>query len=428
MNKTLIGNHTVRFVAFITLGWLTVLLLSACAGITNSSATATQDSTGIDSSLPTPTSPASDTSAALPTSAAAPTLLPDDETPPPGAEQEFSTDFSIHSVSYDEILSGGPPKDGIPALDDPQFSSVDEVGDWLGDLEPVIIFENQGDARIYPLQILIWHEIVNDLVGGMPVVITFCPLCNTAIAFDAALDGRVMDFGTSGRLRYSNLVMYDRQTESWWQQATGNAIIGEMTGSQLTFLPASITSWSEARQSFPDAKVLSRDTGYNRDYGRNPYSGYDNVKNSPFLYDGPATPGQLPPMARVTTVDLNSEAVAYPNDTLQELRVVNDTVGGIDIVVFWQSGLASALGASEIAKGEDVGANGVFERTLDGLTLSFSIEGETITDEQTGSTWNIFGEAVSGELAGQSLTPVVKVDHFWFSWAAFRPETRIYQP
>jgi hypothetical protein len=305
---------------------------------------------------------------------------------------------------------------------------VDEAGNWLGELEPVILFENQGDVRIYPLQILMWHEIVNDVVGGMPVVITFCPLCNTAIAFDATFDGMVLDFGTSGRLRYSNLVMYDRQTESWWQQATGNAIIGELTGSQLTFLPASIISWSEVRKSFLDAKVLSRDTGYNRSYGSNPYTGYDNVNSSPFLYDGPTTPGQLPPMARVTTVDLNGDAVGYPNDVLQELGVVNDTVGGKDIVVFWQVGLASALGASEIASGEDVGANGVFERTLDGETLTFILEGDTITDEQTGSTWNIFGEAVSGELSGKSLTPVVKVDHFWFSWAAFRPETRIYQP
>jgi hypothetical protein len=417
MNKTVIENRFSRYISIIVLGLFAILGISACSGNANSRVAAAQDST--DSGAPTP---------AATTPALKPTLLPDNEDPPPGAEREFSTDFSIHSVSYDEILSGGPPKDGIPALDDPQFTSVDEVGDWLGDLEPVILFENEGEARIYPLQILMWHEIVNDVVGDIPVVITFCPLCNTAIAFDATLDGKVLDFGTSGRLRYSNLVMYDRQTESWWQQATGDAIIGELTGSQLTFLPTSIISWSEARQSFPDAKVLSRDTGFNRDYGRNPYTGYDNVNSSPFLYDGPATPGQLPPMARITTVDLNGEAVAYPNDTLQNLRVVNDTVGGTDIVVFWQSGLASALGASNIASGEDVGANGIFERTLDGQIFTFTIKGDAITDEQTGSTWNIFGEAVSGEMTGKSLKAVVKVDHFWFSWAAFRPETRVYQP
>ncbi len=414
INKITIKTRSVRYISIIALGWLTALLLSACARGTITSAEVSLEPTDSDPVLPTETT--------------IPTLLPEDEAPPRGAEQEFSTDFSIHSVSYDEILSGGPPKDGIPALDNPQFISVEEADEWLSDLEPVILFEYQGDTRIYPLQILTWHEIVNDTVGGNPVVITFCPLCNTAIAFDATLNGLKLDFGTSGRLRYSNLIMYDRQTESWWQQASGNAIIGELTGSQLTFLPVNIISWSEVRQSFPDAKVLSRDTGYNRDYGRNPYTGYDNVNSSPFLYDGPETPNQLAPMARVTTVDLNGEAVAYPNDVLLESRVVNDTVGGIEIVVFWQSGLASALGASDIASGEDVGANAVFDRTVNGQTLTFILDGEVITDKQTGSTWNIFGEAVNGELTGLSLSPIVKVDHFWFSWAAFRPETRIYQP
>jgi len=142
------------------------------------------------------------------------------------------------------------------------------------------------------------------------VTITFCPLCNTAIAFDRAFDGQVLDFGTTGRLRYSNLVMYDRQTETWWQQATGEGIAGKYAGQQLTFLPAPIISWEEFRNGHPDGQVLSRDTGFNRDYGRNPYAGNDNINNSPFLYDGPRTPDGLLPMARVLTVDVNDEAVA----------------------------------------------------------------------------------------------------------------------
>jgi len=283
-------------------------------------------------------------------------------------------------------------------------------------------------VRIYPFQILTWHEIVNDVVGGRPVAVTFCPLCNTAIVFDATVDGMPLDFGTTGRLRYSNLLMYDRQTESWWQQATGEAVIGEFTGKRLDLLPAPIVSWAEARQKFPGAQVLSRDTGFRRNYGQNPYAGYDNVDSSPFLFDGPLTPDQLPPMARVTTVELDGEAVAYPEQVLQEVVVANDTVGGVDIVVFWQPGLASALDDNLLAAGRDVGATGVFDRTLDGQTLTFVADGQTITDEQSGSTWNVLGQAVSGELAGQQLQPLVKVDHFWFSWAAFRPETRIYQP
>ena len=355
-----------------------------------------------------------------------PTLLPEED-PPRGAEREFSTDFSKHTIPYSEILSGGPPKDGIPAIDNPQFVNIQEADEWLEDLEPVIVFQGQDEIRLYPFQILIWHEIVNDIVGGRPVTITFCPLCNTAIAFDATVDGQRLDFGTTGRLRFSNLLMYDRQTETWWQQATGEAVIGELTGTQLTFLPAPTIGWSEARETYPEAQVLSRETGFSLPYGRNPYAGYDNINSSPFLFDGPITPGQLPPMARVTTVDLNGEAVAYPNDVLEQVRVVNDTVGGLDLVVIWQPGLASVFGGSP-ANGQDVGANGVFLREIEGQGLTFVADGDRIIDEQTGSEWNVLGQAISGELEGSQLTSVVKVDHFWFSWAAFKPETRVYQP
>ncbi|RMF29303.1 MAG: DUF3179 domain-containing protein, partial [Chloroflexi bacterium] len=356
-----------------------------------------------------------------------PTLLPEEE-PPPGAARQFRTDFSKHSVPYDEILSGGPPKDGIPAIDAPQFVSVEEADAWLKPQEPVIFFQMGDDARAYPIQILIWHEIVNDVVGGVPVAITFCPLCNTAIAFERTLDGQVLDFGTTGMLRYSNLVMYDRQTESWWQQATGEAIAGEYTGRRLTFLPASIIAWADFKATYPQGQVLSRETGYSRDYGRNPYVGYDDVRRPPFLYVGPETPDTLPPMARVVTVDLNGEAVAYPYEVLQEVRVVNDTVGGVPIVVLWAPGTASPLDSGSVAAGKDVGAGTTFSRELDGQTLTFRFDGTAITDEQTGSRWTVLGEAVSGPLAGRHLTPVVSINHFWFSWAAFRPETRIYQP
>ena len=162
------------------------------------------------------------------------TLGPEEE-PPEDAEGEFATDFTKHSVPYSEILSGGPPRDGIPAIDDPRFVSVEEAESWLEPREPVILFRIGNDVRAYPIQIVMWHEIVNDTVGGVPVVVTFCPLCNTAIAFDRTVEGRELTFGTTGRLRFSNLIMYDRQTESWWQQATGDAIVGKFTGKQLDF-------------------------------------------------------------------------------------------------------------------------------------------------------------------------------------------------
>jgi hypothetical protein len=350
------------------------------------------------------------------------------DTPPARAEREFDTDFSRHSVPYSEIRSGGPPKDGIPAIDEPRFVSVGEADAWLAPQEPVILVRVEEDVRAYPLQIIMWHEIVNDTVGGVPVVVTFCPLCNTAIAFEREVDGQELDFGTTGRLRFSNLIMYDRQTESWWQQATGEAIAGELTGSQLKSVPAPIVSWADFRSSHPGGEVLSRETGHSRPYGENPYTGYDDVDSSPFLYDGPETPGDLPPMARVITVDTEEEAVAYPYEVLRESPATNDFVGGEPVVVLWQEGTASALDETSVEAGRDVGSAAVFSRRLDGRTLTFRSEGGAILDEETGSEWNVLGEAVAGELEGSRLEPVVSIDHFWFSWAAFRPETRVYEP
>jgi hypothetical protein len=403
-----------------TIGSIVVaLLLSACAG---AAAAPTPASTQTVSPEPASIS----TQESLPK--ATPALLPD-ESPPAGASFEFKTDFSKHSVPYDEILSGGPPKDGIPAIDSPTFVSVPDADAWLKSVEPVIFLQIGDEARAYPIQIFMWHEIVNDIVGDVPVVITFCPLCNTAIAFErTAAGGQVLDFGTTGRLRYSNLIMYDRQTETWWQQATGQAIAGELTGAQLAFRPASIIAWADFKANYPDGKVLSRDTGFSRPYGDNPYVGYDDVNSPPFLYRGPATPGELPPVARVLTLDLNGEAVAYPYDILQQVNVVNDTAGGTEVVVLWAAGTASALDRDTVAGGRDVGAANVYERELDGQALTFALDGSKIVDNETGSEWDVLGQAVSGPLAGKRLTPVVAVNHFWFSWAAFKPETRIYQP
>ena len=361
---------------------------------------------------------------AKPASAA---LGPEDARPE-GAEGEFATDFSRHSVPYSEILSGGPPKDGIPAINDPQFVGVEEADSWIEPKEPVILFRVEDDVRAYPIQIVMWHEIVNDTVGGLPVVVTFCPLCNTAIAFERTVEGKELTFSTTGRLRFSNLIMYDRQTESWWQQATGSAIVGKFTGTQLDFRPASIVSWEDFRSAHPDGKVLSRNTGFSRDYGQNPYAGYDDVDNSQFLYEGPETPGTLPPMARVITVDSSGEAVAYPYDVLRRAQAVNDTVGGKPVVVLWKAGTASALDEGTVAAGRDVGSSGVFSRTLDGKTLTFRSEGGRIVDQQTGSEWSPLGHALEGELTGQQLERIVSIDHFWFSWAAFRPDTRVYEP
>ena len=244
--------------------------------------------------------------------------------PPTG---EFpKTDFEERIVDLSEFMSGGPPRDGIPAVDEPRYTSTEDAAQWLDPDEPVIAAEIDGEARAYPLQILIWHEIANDSLGGTPIAVTFCPLCNSAIVFDRRLDGEVLDFGTTGRLRLSDLVMYDRQTETWWQQLTGTGLIGEHAGRELVRLPAAIVSWHDFRAAFPDATVLSRATGHSRPYGSNPYAGYDS-STQPFLLQRTPDP-RLPAMERVLHVAAGGTERIYPFGAFTHEPVINDEGGG----------------------------------------------------------------------------------------------------
>ena len=351
-------------------------------------------------------------------------LLPAES--PPFNTTNWSTDFSKRTVEWNEILSGGPPKDGIPSVDNPTFENVDAASEWLSERDPVIAFENNGEVRGYPLAILIWHEIVNDTVGDTPVAVTFCPLCNASIVFDATIDGVAHEFGTTGKLRNSDLVMYDRVTESWWQQFTGTGIVGEYTGRQLTFLPSQVLSFSDFADIYPDAQVMAVPTDFNRSYGRNPYAGYDS-STSPFLFRGEIDP-RLAATERVVGVDLNGTEMAYSFSAVADAGAINDEVDGTPLVVFHKPGTASALDSSTISEGRDVGSVGVFSRDVDGKTLTFSANDDgTFSDAETGSTWSISGKAIDGELAGTQLGSILSFDHFWFAWSAFFPETGLYE-
>ena len=355
----------------------------------------------------------------------------------------WRTDFSIHSVPLGEIRPGGPPRDGIPPIDRPQFAEAGQAPEYLVDEEPVLVLELGGERRAYPLSILILHEIVNDRVGGVPVAVTYCPLCNTGLAFERTVDGQVMRFGTTGLLRNSNLIMWDDATDSWWQQATGEAIVGELTGSILRFIPVQIASWEAFRDAHDDGLVLTRDTGFVRSYDLPPYGGYDAAAGRISEFSD----GSLAPIERVVSVTLGGESVAYPFSTLEEIPIIHDTVAGTDIVVFYVGGtlspfprrpifdfdligsVASGDGeipvSSEAADRRDVGATGVFEPRAGDMSLTFVDRGGVITDNETGSSWNIFGEAEAGELAGTRLRPVLHGNHFWFSLRSFFPDTAI---
>ena len=271
-------------------------------------------------------------------------------------------------VAFDEIRSGGPPPDGIPPVDDPVFLVVGDV-DFLADNEPVLALEIDGDARAYPVQILTWHEIVNDTVGGIPVSVTYCPLCNSAVAYDRRLGDRVLDFGTSGLLYNSALVMYDRQTETLWSHFTGEGIIGELTGDDLESFPLSTVAWSTWRDANPDGLVLSRDTGFSRDYGRNPYPGYDDVDGVPFLFEGDVD-GRYTALTRIVGIELDDAAVGIPLVDLQDAQVIVGEIADTPLVAFWAAGTSSALQSADIASGVDVGATGVFIPEVDGQAFA----------------------------------------------------------
>jgi hypothetical protein len=383
------------------------------------------------------------------------TLLPLVSAQPQRIMRELGLDLDKATIPIEEIFSGGPPPQGIPALGfaglsgvagstpPPRLVSQEEAASWLRPNEPVIVVTLNQETRAYPLQILTWHEIANDEVGGIPVAVTFCPLCNSALAFDRrvpvptepAADGDsgaetgadtvTVTFGVSGLLYFSNLLMFDDSTRTLWSQLVGEGVVGELAGHELTRYPAQIVSFEEFRAAFPDAQVMSRQTGFTRPYGSNPYVGYDDADSPPFLFQG-VVDGRLPPKARVVAIDAD-EPVAYPFEVLEEARVVHDQVSGSAIAVFWVPGTASALDARQISASGDVGAVAVFQRAMDGMTLTFAWDGEAFVDQETGTSWDILGRGLDGPLAGERLEPVIHDNTLWFSWAAFRPETRIYQ-
>lgn len=338
------------------------------------------------------------------------------------AAREFRGDFSRALVSFSEVLSGGPPKDGIPAINDPAFISPEEAN-WLKEQESVLVYEGNNVIRVYPVQILTYHEIVNDVLDGLPVAITYCPLCNTGVAF-ASLDhqGMPLDFGVSGRLRYSNMIMYDRQTESWWQQATGLAITGVYAGSELQLLPLQLVSWIDAidlaSQTGKQIEVLSQDTGYNRSYGRNPYPGYDSNSN-PFLYRGPELDDSFSPTERVLSVKHGGEWGYAVFSQLERDGFAETEVAGDPVLFVYGAPVNSPLDSSSVSGGRDVGSARVYLARHDGEKLSFSLRSDGLLEDQnTGSVWTHQGIAQSGPLAGVRLSSLPAVNHFWFSWSS----------
>lgn len=279
-----------------------------------------------------------------------------------------------HSIPLDEILSGGPPKDGIPSIDNPKFISASEAGEWLKDDEPGIAFSRGSINRFYPYQILVWHEIVNDTVSGERVLVTYCPLCLTGFVVDPLVKGERVEFGTSGKLWKSNLVMYDRKTDSLWSQVLAEAIVGDMTGTKLPILPSDQILFGNWKKQFPNGEVLSRDTGETRFYGSNPYGDYFSVTNLSLSLARP-TDTRLPNDAFVFGIVVNGKAKAYDVAAAKRNESIHDNFEGENIVL-------------------------QYDTELDAVRMF-------------------------KKLSNESLERINPISGFWFSWVAAHPDTEL---
>lgn len=343
----------------------------------------------------------------------------------------WATDWSTRTIDLDELrigISVIPIRDRIPPIDNPEFAPASEAG-W-SDPEPGLLLVMGDAARFYPLAMLIVHEIVNDELDGRPVLVTYCPLCNSALVFDPVVDGRRLRFGTSGLLRNSDLVMWDDATESLWQQIGGEGLVGAYAGHRLDVIPSAIVSWGDFKAGYPDGVVLAPPGRPASSYGRNPYVQYTSRSSPiPGFFDSTILDDRYPALERTVGVTVNGHDKAYPFSVVQNNGAVHDTVAGVPIVVLWSPGTADALDSPVTAEGVDVGAALAFDRRVDGEPLEFAPAGDgRFTDGRTGSTWNVLGQAVGGELAGARLEPVVHTNEFWFAWAAFHPNGEVFGP
>ena len=314
-----------------------------------------------------------------------------------------------HLIPLDKIKGGGPPKDGIPSIDDPVFAGVQD-SQFMSDSDTVIGLSINGEARAYPLFILVWHEIVNDTVGGVPVAVTYCPLCYTNQVFERVIDGQEVEFGTSGKLYNSNLLMYDRLTDSYWSQALGLAVKGELTGHELDLVPFDVITWGDWKELYPDTLVLTTDTGHIRSYATDPYGNY--YTEPRIMFPVEHSDDRLHPKEIILGFEEDGVYKAFRQSDAESHVVINDVIGDSSVLV------VSLY--SENAR--------AFDRTVDGKILSFEYDADSdkIFDTLTDSEWNYEGLAVSGDYAGVELQRIAYSPGFWFEWVAFHPDTLVF--
>ncbi len=313
-----------------------------------------------------------------------------------------------HIVPLDKIKSGGPPKDGIPSIDNPKFVPVSE-SQFVPDTTFVIGLDINGEKRAYPLFIMVWHEIVNDSIGGVPVAVTYCPLCFTNQVFERVIDGKEVEFGTSGKLYNSNLVMYDRLTDSYWSQALGVAITGELTGYELKRIPFDVISWADWKTLYPETLVLTTETGHIRSYGVDPYGDY--YTDPRILFPVEHEDDRMHPKELILGFHESDVYKAYKQDDVESAIVINDIFNNKPMM------LVSLFSGDSRA----------FDRTVNDKVLTFDFVDNVIIDLESKSKWNYDGVATSGSMEGIQLVRLPFNPGFWFQWVAFHPDTEVYE-
>lgn len=345
--------------------------------------------------------------------------------------RDWPTDWSSAQVDLDEFILGVSathPLDAIPPIDEPVYESLIDAAVWLADREPGAVVQIEGDIRFHPLSILNRHEVVNTTIGDVPVAVTFCPLCNSAMTFDRRIDERTLRFGVSGLLRNSDLVLWDDATTSLWQQITGEALVGAYAGRSLVSLPTAIVSFGDLKREFPDASSLSRDTGFDLDYGFNPYSGYSG-RFAPIMPVTGERDDRYPALERVVAVEHGEMRKAYPFSAVREVGAVNDFIDDHPVAVLWGSpDTADPLDSAVIADSTAIGTAIAFDPVVRGVALTFSKVGDGFVDNETGSSWSILGLAVTGSMSGERMEILTHRNDFWFAWSAFFPNGEVYDP
>ncbi|MBU0646141.1 DUF3179 domain-containing protein [Patescibacteria group bacterium] len=331
----------------------------------------------------------------------------------PIQEYDFSlreTDGVKHIVDLGDLVSAGAPQDNIPSIEAPEFESMPDADVYLKDDGYGLDLEIDGDHRFYPYQLMVWHEIVNDVFNGQPVLVTYCPLCESGVVFERRIGEQTVEFGTAGRLWNNNLVMYDRQTQTWWSQILGQGVVGELAGRDLQRLPAQVMTWDAWKRQYPDGEVLSRETGADRDYTRDPYGDY--YTNSDIHFTLTGRDARLQVKERIYGVLTDAQS-AYLRAAVVNEPVINDQIGGLSTVLVYN---------------DETEAVRVFSRQINGQILTFSKNGQTLIDEQTQSQWSLDGLAISGDWQGATLEELPVISAFWFCWSAAYPNSNLHLP